>query len=72
MGNDSTSKKISVSVANCRFVTTVSNELIYCRYSNVARETLLFTVSNGNTVTYNIFLCLYNSSEVQINFLMLL
>ena len=36
-------------------VTTVSNERIWYRYSNVTRATQLCTVSNGNEETVTIF-----------------
>jgi hypothetical protein len=38
------------------FVTTLGNERVWYRYSNVKRTALLITVRNGNEVTGIIFL----------------
>jgi hypothetical protein len=46
------------------FITTFSNELVWYRYRNVLRATLLFIVINGNEVTGTIFLFLCNGSKV--------
>ena len=54
------------------FVTTVCNDRIFRRYSNVTRATLLCTVSNGNEETVTIFICLCNGNGATVTIFMCL